>query len=164
MQIKSIRNWVFEAARLFSARNRVLQIGALAYRVRNDTLEVCLITSRGGGRWIIPKGWPEPDLSHAEAAGKEAWEEAGLTGEVDPETYASYPTFKTVESGVELAVRMDVYLLPNPTQAKKFPELGQRMVKWLEIEEAARRVDEDGLRDVLNKLSKTVATGHQPYQ
>ena len=103
MQINSIRNWIFEAARLFSARNRVLQIGALAYRVRDDILEVCLITSRGGGRWIIPKGWPEPDLTHAEAAGKEAWEEAGLTGDIDPKTYASYPTSKTVEQGMELS-------------------------------------------------------------
>ncbi len=152
METKSIRNWIAEAMQIFSARNTALQIGALPYRTGRGTLEVCLITSRGGGKWIIPKGWPEPGLSHAEIAAQEAWEEAGLTGSVQSNLYASYTASKTIEPGVELPVRMDVYLLENPGQAKKFPELGQRKVKWLTIEEAAERVDDNGLKEVLFKL------------
>jgi len=153
MENKSFRNWFAEAVQMFSARNTALQIGTLPCRLVKGSLEVCLITSRGGGRWIIPKGWPEPGLSHVEIAAQEAWEEAGLTGSVHPNMYATYLASKNIEPGIEIPVRMDVYLLANPNQAKKFPELGQRKVKWLTIEKAVERVDESGLKDVLNKLN-----------
>lgn len=152
MEYKSIRGWFSEAAQMFSARNSALQISALPCRTSKGLLEVCLITSRGGGRWIIPKGWPETDLSHVEIAAQEAWEEAGLTGSISPNLYASYGASKQFEPGVGIPVRMDVYLLINPKQAKKFPELGQRKIKWLTVDKAAERVNESGLRDVLSKL------------
>lgn len=152
MEYRSIRGWFSEAAQMFSARNSALQISALPCRTSKGLPEVCLITSRGGGRWIIPKGWPETDLSHVDIAAQEAWEEAGLTGLISPNLYASYGASKQFEPGVGIPVRMDVYLLINPKQAKKFPELGQRKIKWLTIDKAAERVDESGLRDVLIKL------------
>lgn len=152
METKSFRNWFAKAVQIFSARNTALQICTLPFRTSKGSLEVCLITSRGGGRWIIPKGWPEPDLSHAEIAAQEAWEEAGLTGSVHPNLYASYVASKSIEPGIDLPVRMDVYLLANPSQAKQFPELDQRKVKWLALEKAVERVDDSGLKDVLNKL------------
>ena len=152
MEYKSIRDWFSGAAQMFSARNSALQISALPCRTKNGSLEVCLITSRGGGRWIVPKGWPEADLNHIEVAAQEAWEEAGLTGTVSPDLYASYAATKELEPGIGIPVRIDVYLLINPRQAKKFPELGQRRIKWLAIDKAAERVDEDGLKNVLLKL------------
>ena len=69
-----------------------------------------------------------------------------------PELYASYAASKDIEPGVAIPVRMDVYLLINPEQAKKFPERGQRSIEWLAIEEAAERVDDSGLANVLNRL------------
>jgi 8-oxo-dGTP pyrophosphatase MutT (NUDIX family) len=152
VEYKSIRDWFSGAAQMFSARNSALQISALPCRTKNGSLEVCLITSRGGGRWIVPKGWPEADLNHIEVAAQEAWEEAGLTGTVSPDLYASYAATKELEPGIGIPVRIDVYLLINPRQAKKFPELGQRRIKWLAIDKAAERVDEDGLKNVLLKL------------
>ncbi len=116
---------------------------------------MCLITSRGGGRWIIPKGWPEAKLSHAEIAAQEAWEEAGLKGEIRRDRYASYVASKDLEPGFAVPVRMDVYLLLNPKQAKEFPELGQRKVKWLKIDKAIERTDDIGLRNLLIKLEST---------
>lgn len=41
-----------------------------------------LITARKSDRWIIPKGYVERGLSAAESAAKEAYEEAGLIGNV----------------------------------------------------------------------------------
>ena len=152
MEYKSITDWLTGAAQMFSARNSALQISTLPCRTYNGSLEVCLITTRGGGRWIVPKGWPETDLSHVEVAAQEAWEEAGLTGAVNPDLYASYAATKELEPGIGIPVRIDVYLLVNPKQSKKFPELGQRKIKWLAIEKAAQRVDEDGLKNVLLKL------------
>src|SRR3954447_19097569 len=58
---------------------------------------VMLVTSRETGRWVLPKGWAEKGLSGPELAGKEAFEEAGVLGEVGTEPVGSYtypnPTF-----------------------------------------------------------------------
>ncbi len=59
------------------------QYAALPVRVAADgQIEVMLITSRGTKRWIIPKGWPMKKRTPAEAAVTEAFEEAGLKGEI----------------------------------------------------------------------------------
>ena len=51
---------------------------------------VVLITARGSGRWIIPKGYIEKGMTPAESAAKEAWEEAGIIGKVLPEEIGAY--------------------------------------------------------------------------
>src|SRR5436190_19877278 len=51
---------------------------------------VCLITSRNGKRFVIPKGWIEPGQTAGETALQEAWEEAGLTGALEREPIGSY--------------------------------------------------------------------------
>ena len=66
------QNWLFKAMRAFSTRNQLVQVVALAWRLRDGEEQVCLVTTRSTGRWILPKDWPEKDLSHAEAAAREA--------------------------------------------------------------------------------------------
>ena len=69
-----------------AADSYVRQAGAVP--IRNG--RVCLVTSRNGRRWIIPKGLIEPGQSAAEAALQEAWEEAGLVGHLDPDPVGSF--------------------------------------------------------------------------
>ena len=57
------------------------QYAALPFIYLDEQVEVCLITSRTTGRWIIPKGWPQDGLAPHELAAVEAYEEAGLKGE-----------------------------------------------------------------------------------
>jgi 8-oxo-dGTP pyrophosphatase MutT (NUDIX family) len=52
--------------------------------------KIVLITARGSGRWIIPKGYIEKGMSPAESAAKEAWEEAGIIGTVRHEEIGTY--------------------------------------------------------------------------
>ena len=54
---------------LFGKRPRSLQVGAICRD--SGTGEVLLITSRGTGRWVIPKGWPMAGRSLAGAANGE---------------------------------------------------------------------------------------------
>jgi 8-oxo-dGTP pyrophosphatase MutT (NUDIX family) len=44
--------------------------------------QVMLLTSRETRRWVIPKGWPMKGKKPAEVAAREAFEEAGLIGEI----------------------------------------------------------------------------------
>jgi 8-oxo-dGTP pyrophosphatase MutT (NUDIX family) len=65
------------------------QSGVIPYRRVQNQLEILLITSIRRGRWIIPKGLVEPHLSPAESACQEAWEEAGVVGQVDSKPLGS---------------------------------------------------------------------------
>ena len=58
------------------------QFAALCYRLEEDKVKVLLVTSRGTGRWIVPKGWPADGKTPVESALEEAWEEAGVKGRV----------------------------------------------------------------------------------
>lgn len=61
------------------------QYAAICYRRTGESscpIEILLITSRGTGRWVIPKGWPMGKKKPHEVASQEAWEEAGVRGRV----------------------------------------------------------------------------------
>jgi 8-oxo-dGTP pyrophosphatase MutT (NUDIX family) len=92
------------------------QAGAIAYRVRHAQIEVLLITSRAAGRWIIPKGNIDAGCTPAEAAEREAYEEAGVEGVVGSNLpFGSYTYLKRTGSGTHCPAAVEVYLL----QAKK---------------------------------------------
>jgi 8-oxo-dGTP pyrophosphatase MutT (NUDIX family) len=55
------------------------QAGCIPFRVVEGGVEILLVTSRGTGRWIIPKGFVEKSETGQAAALKEAHEEAGAT-------------------------------------------------------------------------------------
>src|SRR5256885_16472030 len=52
--------------------------------------QVCIVSSRSGKRWVVPKGWLEPGKTAGEIALLEAWEEAGVIGVLRPEPVGSY--------------------------------------------------------------------------
>src|SRR5437868_6414543 len=52
--------------------------------------QVCLVTTRTGKRWVVPKGCIELGKTASEIALQEAWEEAGLVGLLQPEPVGSY--------------------------------------------------------------------------
>ncbi len=60
------------------------QVAAIPLRWTNGRPEVLLVTTRGTGRWTIPKGWPLADSLGAECAAREAFEEGGVRGRVEP--------------------------------------------------------------------------------
>lgn len=149
--------WLMKAMQVFSARNQLLQVAALPWRTRKGQIEVCLVTSRGTGRWILPKGWPEKHLTHAEAAAVEAYEEAGLRGTPEPRPCGSFTASKGVEPDMQLNVRQDVFLLPEPEQLDEFPEKGERKVRWMTLDDAMEAADEPGLKALLASLSQSGA-------
>ena len=68
-----------------------IQTGALPWRLApKNGIEVLLVTGRRSGRWSIPKGWPMPGKSLAEAAEQEAFEEAGVKGTIDPNPIGTF--------------------------------------------------------------------------
>ncbi|MDP0928068.1 NUDIX hydrolase [Paracoccus onubensis] len=136
---------------LFGKRPRSLQVGAVCRDP--DTGKVLLITSRGTGRWVIPKGWPMAGRSLAGAAAREAWEEAGVEGQVSDDELGRYRYDKAQDSGFSVPVDVAVYTLKVTALQDAFPEAAERERQWFTPIEAEAAVAEPGLKTILRGLS-----------
>lgn len=125
------------------------QYGALCYRVRKDKVQVLLVTSRGTGRWIIPKGWPIPGSSPAEAAAREAWEEAGVLGRLRDICLGIYSYAKRQPHGRPLPCVVAVYPVKVRKLEDDYPEAKERRRKWVSLKKAASLVEEPELAALL---------------
>lgn len=106
-----------------------------------------LITSRNDGLWILPKGHLEPDMTPAESAEQEAWEEAGVTGQLYPDRVYAYdfPRFGNT-------IDVEMYLLEFDTVHDTWQEADFRERKLLPLEEAIDLVEYKELKTVLRNL------------
>lgn len=121
------------------------QIAALPFRLDDQgRMEIMLVTSRETRRWIVPKGWPMKGLSDAEAAAREAHEEAGVFGQVGAEPTGDYLYWKRLANSFALC-SVKVFPLRVEGIEAEFRERGQRESRWFGVEEAADSVDEPGL-------------------
>jgi 8-oxo-dGTP pyrophosphatase MutT (NUDIX family) len=129
------------------------QAGVIAYRVVDGQVEVLLMTSRDTGRWIIPKGNISARLTPAEAAEKEAFEEAGVKGSIKSSIpLGIYTYFKRVNASEVRAATVEVYLLQVTQCLKKWPERHERSLAWISTREAVHRVEEPGVVPLLQRL------------
>lgn len=126
-----------------------LQIAALCWRIKRGKLEVLLITSRDTGRWVLPKGWPMAGLDAHAAASIEAWEEAGVQGDVSDTAIGAYHYDKLHVAKAPQHCEVAVYPLRVARLAPKFPERKQRRRKWFTAQKAAKSVAEVGLAGLI---------------
>ena len=130
------------------------QAGAIPFQHGADGLRVLLITSRGSGRWVIPKGGIEKGFTPAQAAEREAYEEAGVIGTISELPLGVFTYDKRLSSGVLRPAAVEVYALRVEQKLKKWPERKERQLKWMSIADAARLVKERGMRLLLLRLQE----------
>lgn len=130
------------------------QIAAVPVRIGTQgTLEVLVISTRGSGRWTVPKGWPMRGRSDAEAAAQEAYEEAGVRGTIATEPLG---TFEYVKRRNELeTLRVTVYRLDVSHHVRHWRERGQRRQRWLSAPAASDCVAWAGLAEIIRSLDAT---------
>jgi 8-oxo-dGTP pyrophosphatase MutT (NUDIX family) len=133
---------------------RYQQYAALPVRMEAGHLQVLLLTSRGTGRWVIPKGWPMCRLRPAAAAAMEAYEEAGLEGTIADETpIGHYHYDKALPGGRTVGVLVDVFLLRVSRQLAAWPEQAERERRWYDPDAAAGLVAEPELAAILRGVA-----------
>jgi 8-oxo-dGTP pyrophosphatase MutT (NUDIX family) len=113
-----------------------LQVAAVCYRRENSHAEFLLVNTNGGNKWTFPKGAPDTRLSHSQAAEREAREEAGAIGVIEPRHFHVYIHSKGVfwqHGGVQeyvvKAFLMDVRQTRKPHEDYRHPT-------WFDAEEA----------------------------
>src|SRR5690606_17636198 len=121
------------------------QIAVLPYRTASPALDapisILLITTRGSGRWIIPKGTPADRLTPHASAAREAEEEAGVLGATCPTPLGSYRFRKRLPSGASVWTDVDVFPFAVTEELESWKEQHERERRWFPLAEAAAAVD-----------------------
>jgi 8-oxo-dGTP pyrophosphatase MutT (NUDIX family) len=123
------------------------QSGVIAYRLVSEELEVLLISSRRRKRWVIPKGVIDPGSTASESACKEAYEEAGIRGNISSNPLGEYQYEKW--GGI---CTVQVFVMEVQTVLETWPEASIRERHWMSPEAAARSVDEPELQHLILKV------------
>ena len=140
-----------------------MQYAALCYRIgKKAAPEILLITSRDTGRWVIPKGWPMQGKSAYEVAEREAYEEAGVKGRTQKASIGSYVYRKRMDHGVAISCKVQVHALEVEDFCKNFPEKGTRRLEWVDYREAAKRVAEPSLKELILGFGKRMSPPPEP--
>jgi 8-oxo-dGTP pyrophosphatase MutT (NUDIX family) len=116
-------------------------------------VEVLLITSRETRRWVVPRGNPISGKSPAESAAQEAFEEAGIVGEVEPEAIGHYSYEKRRRFGIVVPAIVHLFRMTVAEEREDWPEKGQRERRWFPAGDAAAAVHEDELAELIRVVA-----------
>ena len=129
------------------------QSAALPLVGQGMALRVVLVTSRETRRWVLPKGWIEPEEPPHRSAAREAFEEAGLLGETEPEPLGSYAYPKRRADGSAVTTEVLVFRFRVARQLRDWPERPERQRRLFTPAAAAALVAEPDLAALLRSLS-----------
>lgn len=134
-----------------------LQYAALPWRLSPEKEpRFLLITSRGTGRWVVPKGWPMRGRTGCQVAALEAFEEAGVTGDMARHSIGFYRYRKHWRDGNAVDCRVEVFPLRVRDERPRWPEQAQRTRTWFTPAEAAGLVREAELRALMLRFAEAV--------
>ncbi|OOO15796.1 hypothetical protein BTE56_23070 [Agrobacterium pusense] len=153
---------VFSAKEKGLADATVWQAGAFCLRRDvNDDLEILLIESRRNGLWGVPKGHIESNETTAATAKREAFEEAGVLGDINA---IPFGMFRYKKDSCATIFHVTVHELTVASIAEIFPEKTLRPSKWFPIKSAVRTASHPGLKRLLQKLAGSECGRHQQLQ
>lgn len=114
------------------------RVAAVCYRRVGDSVEFKLVRTRGGRRWTFPKGHVERGEEAWTAAQREALEEAGVRGRIEPEPFTVYPHEKRTSDGRRVELMVAAYLLHVESETDT-PEPG-RDPTWFPPDQAKQKL------------------------
>lgn len=127
----------------------IQQACVIPFRLQQESLKFCLITSLKRKKWIFPKGVVEPGETLLEAGLKEAWEEAGLRGRIIGDPLGSYFDQKW---GSRLEVT--VMLMSVTSSADDWPEVLERQRCWMSCQATHELLGENALGNIFRMAVK----------
>ena len=129
------------------------QSGAIPYRVTGAGAEILLIRNSKRTKWGIPKGIHEPGYSAPASAAKEAFEEAGVLGDVEDEVLGTYTVRKWGGTCSVTVFPMHVTCtLPDDEWIES-----HRGRSWLPADRAAAAIKNAGLSAIVAAFAETLA-------
>lgn len=123
-------------------------------RTPDGELQVCLIRRRQSGSWGIPKGFVDPGDSPGEAALREAYEEAGISGRLVGEAVGTY-TYTKAGSRYTVAV----FVMEVSEEERTWPEAWLRVRAWHDLDEALSLLARHPVTSLVDSLRQRLAEG-----
>ena len=118
------------------------QVAAVCYRRGGEGIEFLLVQTRKG-RWTFPKGGVESGLTHAQTAALEAFEEAGVHGRMEEESFARYTRRKRSDPGSEATREIAVHAYLCEVSHLGPPQEPWRNPTWFSSKKAKQRLRQD---------------------
>lgn len=126
------------------------QSSVIPYRMRDGRLEILAVMSNKRKHWVLPKGISEPGFSLQASAAKEAFEEAGIEGEVGEQSLGRYVYKKWgAECTVEVFPMEVTHMVDEATW-----EESHRGREWMTPKQAVKRVRQPALKPMILELAK----------
>lgn len=121
-----------------------LEVAALPYRLGRHGLEILLVNNRETRGWGLPTGMPSEERHPHRTAEIEAFHAAGVKGAIGRKPIGDFAV--TRRAGAAL---VEVYPLLVSNEAATWPEKNQRRRVWFPGHEAADKVEEAGLAQLI---------------
>jgi 8-oxo-dGTP pyrophosphatase MutT (NUDIX family) len=131
-----------------------IHVAAICYRLKNDEPEFLLVRTRGG-RWTFPKGGVDGDATTAAAAAREAYEEAGVKGEIEDQPFHWYfhskrDRFRSRRTVVSVHAHLcEVERLVSPKEDHRDPT-------WFNADKARRRLRENRTAELAGEVIQVI--------
>jgi 8-oxo-dGTP pyrophosphatase MutT (NUDIX family) len=131
-----------------------IHVAAVCYRLTGDEPEFLLVRTRSG-RWTFPKGGVDGDATHAEAAAREAYEEAGVKGRIEHDPFHWYfhskrERFRSHRAIVPVQAHLcEVERLVTPAEDHRDPT-------WFKADKARRRLRENRSPDLASEVVQVI--------
>lgn len=118
---------------------------AIPYRIKDNQIEILIISSSTKRHWLVPKGIQEPGLTAQDSANAEAYEEAGVIGQVFEKELAKYEYPKW-----EAICKVSVFLMKvsQVLNEHEWPE-SNRQRRWVQISEAVELIHNADLASII---------------
>lgn len=127
--------------------------GVIPYKVEDDSVWVMMVTSQTRKRWIFPNGNIEKGETGAQAAAREAFEEAGVKGSIDKKRTINATIGKSAPDGIE-DVAVEFFAMEVLKQADKWPEKDERKRRWITLDKAKSVIKDGDFQAVLKTFGK----------
>ncbi|WP_206240186.1 NUDIX hydrolase [Novosphingobium terrae] len=135
-----------------------MQCAAIPYRKANHGgFDILLVTSRGKGNWILPKGKVKLGKTPAVSAQEEVYEEAGARGTIDQALVARVDLPAPEKNLAGPSDHMQIFAMEVVDLVMIWPEMFQRQRRWVHLEEAIRMVKPPHFRAALKTFATIVA-------
>jgi len=95
------------------------QSGVLPIFIENNSPKILFITAQKKQEWIFPKGIIEPGMTPEESALNEAWEEAGISGNIISKKIGQYQQKKWGSTCIIQIYAMQVITIHSNWPEKK---------------------------------------------
>ncbi len=125
------------------------QSSVIPYRIRDGKLEILVVMSSKRKHWVVPKGVSDPATSLQDSAEKEAFEEAGVEGEVGEQALGSYQYEKW---GAPCTVQVYPMKVTHIIEEAEWEE-SHRSREWVSPKQAMKQVRQAELKPLIEKLT-----------